>query len=438
MHYQYNQKPNTVFSEEAVQILNMISQRQYSVLIGRNNCGKSYILKTLAKKTGPQSSYIGPARYQNFNILGLYTPNSNRKGEKWKQLIQQISNEQHNFDNSPLNLQIAIAQLSDQQRSVLFSIIDKILGVKLTILHTIESNSMSQKYINCDNHNLSFTSSGFRLIMTLLTCLLDTDYDTFLIDEPELGISPEAQGILADFIFNREYRDLYFPHIKHLVLATHSTIFLDRQDIHNNYSVTKQEDMININETLTINDFNNIHFFLLGNRLENLYLPTCIILTEGKCDHAYLSKVLKTKFPNLQFSVMCSNGDSRMKEIISLAGNIFTDLQKSPYRTRIFAVLDKVHGTDVVETLKRAGLPDENIIIWSQNGIEYFYPEKIVDLIFGGQGGPLDINGDIISRNGITYKKWDLCEKVISLMNENTEFPSEISETLFKKISQLQ
>ncbi|EQD41488.1 hypothetical protein B2A_10645, partial [mine drainage metagenome] len=39
---------------------------------------------------------------------------------------------------------------------------------------------------------ISYTSSGFRLIATLVTSLLDTEYETFLIDEPELGISPEA------------------------------------------------------------------------------------------------------------------------------------------------------------------------------------------------------------------------------------------------------
>lgn len=47
--------------------------------------------------------------------------------------------------------------------------------------------------------------------MTLVTSLLNAEYDTYLIDEPELGISPEAQGILADFLFDRSHREKYFP-----------------------------------------------------------------------------------------------------------------------------------------------------------------------------------------------------------------------------------
>src|SRR6185312_13098478 len=150
----------------------------------------------------------------------------------------------------------------------------KLLGVELEWRQTVENNSMSQKYISCGGHNISYTSSGFRLITTLVTSLLDTDHDTFLIDEPELGISPEAQGILADFLFDRAHRAKYFPHIRSLVLATHSTIFLDRQHITNNHKVEKRGDVIFVEAVDNQIDFNRIHFFLLGNRFETLYLPS--------------------------------------------------------------------------------------------------------------------------------------------------------------------
>jgi hypothetical protein len=65
-----------------------------------------------------------------------------------------------------------------------------------------------------------------------------------LLEQPELGISPEAQGILADFLFDRTHRANYFPHIKTLVFATHSTVFLDRNHITNNYTVEKSGDAI--------------------------------------------------------------------------------------------------------------------------------------------------------------------------------------------------
>lgn len=67
-----------------------------------------------------------------------------------------------------------------------------------------------------------YTSSGFRLIATLLTSLLNSDCDTFLIDEPELGVSPEAQASIGWTFFDREHRAKYFPHIQTIVFATHS------------------------------------------------------------------------------------------------------------------------------------------------------------------------------------------------------------------------
>ncbi|MBE9048415.1 ATP-binding protein [Pleurocapsales cyanobacterium LEGE 10410] len=434
--YSYEQKPETTFSERAVQMIEKIKESDYAVLVGRNNCGKSFLLKTLTQSIGKESSYIGPARYNNFNTLGLYSPQRNKKDERFQQFIQQWQRQNQNFDNSPIHLQQAIAQLSDNQRTQLFQIVKDLLGAEIKIEYTIPENTMSQKYVSCDGHNISYTSSGLRLITTLVTCLIDDDYDTYLIDEPELGISPEAQGILADFLFNREVRRKYFPHIKRLILATHSTIFLDRLTLSNNYSLVKEGDVIDIKQTETISDFNNIHFFLLGNRLESLYLPSSIILTEGKCDHHFISKILELKYPDLQFSIINANSDNRMKEIVNIAGSLFTDLQKSPYRSRIIAVLDKVHDTSVKQTLIKAGIPEENILVWEENGIEFQYPQEVIDTIYG-QGNELEIKDDVVSKNGIEYKKWDLCQKVTNKLSLETEYKDELQQKLFATIERI-
>jgi len=433
--YQYDQRPATTFSAESSEVLKEIRASEYSVLVGRNNCGKSYILKTLTQQWGKTASYLGPARYQNFNLLGYYTPNRNRKDEKWRQFMHLWQQQQQNMDNSPVNLQQAIAELSDADRERLREIIKTLLGVDLDIRHTVDDNSMSQKYISCGGHNISFTSSGFRLITTLVTSLLDTDYDTYLIDEPELGISPEAQGILADFLFDRTHRQKYFPHVKTLVLATHSTIFLDRSHISNNYTVEKSQDTITVKRVSTQQEFNKIHFFLLGNRFETLYLPSLIVLVEGKTDHAFINKLLMLRYPNHQFSIINASSDSRMKEMLSMARNLLTDIQKSPYRDRIIAVLDSVHGQGLTQSLVSMGLKEENIVVWSQNGIEYLYPEEILAAVFGS-GGALAINGDVVSRNGTRYTKAELSEKVCTRLTASTQLANEFDEKFWSKVKQ--
>jgi len=415
----YNQRPPTTFSDPSKTLFTTIAESEYSVLVGKNNCGKSFFLKTLTQALGGKASYLGPGRYQNFNLLGYYTPNSNLKNEKWQQFSHSWNHQQQNIDNSPINLQQAIAQLSNDQRRSLSEIIKVLLGVTLEVRDTIENNAMSQKYISCGGHNISYTSSGLRLITTLVTSLLDTDYDTFLIDEPELGISPEAQGILADFLFNREHRAKYFPHIKTLIFATHSTIFLDRNCLSNNYRIEKNAEVITISPTRTQLEFNSIHFFLLGNRFETLYLPSAIVLVEGKSDHKFFEKVLSAKYPNMQFSVITANCDNRIKEILSIAKGLFTDIQKSPYRDRIFVVLDSVHAKGLPDELAAMGIPKGKVLVWPKNGLEYYYPPAVLDKIYGA-GSEIQIAGDDVSRNGITHKKAELADLVSGLVDKTT------------------
>lgn len=433
--YRYDQRPNTRLDAESQSALERIRDSEYAVLVGRNNCGKSFLLKSLTQQWGQSASFLGPARYQNFNLLGYYTPNRNRKDERWRQFLQQWQQQQQNIDNSPVNLQQAIAELSDQQRSTLIEIIDMLLGVKLDIRQTVEGNSMSQKYISCGGHNISYTSSGFRLIATLVTSLLDTDYDTFLVDEPELGISPEAQGLLADFLFDRAHRAKDFSHIRTLVLATHSTVFLDRHHIANNYVVTKVGDDIAVKPVTSQSDFNRVHFFLLGNRFETLYLPSAIILVEGKTDHSFIERVCLARFPNAQLSIVAANSDSRVKEILAIARGLLADIQRSPYRDRIFVVLDAVHSASLPEQLTQMGVQAENIITWPLNGIEYYYPPSVIERIYGA-GSTLVIDGDRVSRNSLTYSKADLAEKVCALMDASTPMHPEFDRLLLSKVTE--
>lgn len=433
MRYLFDQKPNTNLSENAQSALDVIRSSEYAVLVGRNNCGKTFLLKSLTHSLGESASYLGPQRYQNFSTLGYYTPNRNKKQQKWRDFNQQWQSQSQNIDNSPLSLQQAIAELGDKQRDKLIEIIEVLLNTKLEILHTVSDNSMSQKYISCNGHNISFTSSGFRLITTLVTCLLDEDYEFFLIDEPELGISPEAQGVLADFLFDKAHRAKYFPHIKTIILATHSTIFLDRLNIKNNFIVEKNGNTIDIKHVSNQLDFNKIHFFLLGNRFETLYLPSAIILVEGKTDQKYLSKILDIEFPGVQFSVINATSDSRMKEILHIAKDLFSDIQKSPYRDRVIAVLDKVHGKDIISSIKDMGFKAENILVWDENGIEYYYPTAIINTIFSSSD-PIQIKDDNVECNGISYKKAELVEKVLIHLDEHVVYPEEFKKKFLNKI----
>ena len=84
----------------------------------------------------------------------------------------------------------------------------------------------------------------------------------------------------------------------------------------------------------------------------------------------------------------------------------------------------------ITDTLKKKGVSEDRIITWSKNGIEHFYPEAIMREIFGGYG-PMNIQGDDVTMCGITKRKMDLVDQIISKVDTNTVYPEEFSRKLF-------
>jgi len=143
------------------------------------------------------------------------------------------------------------------------------------------------------------------------------------------------------------------------------------------------------------------------------------------------------RYPNSQLSVIAANSDSRIKEILNVAKGLLTDIQKSPYRDRIFVVLDAVHSASLPEHIARMGVAKENIITWPKNGIEHLYPPAILDEIFG-HGAEITIAGDIVSRNGISYNKGDLAENVVKRLQRDTVMHPQFEKLLLQPLEERQ
>ncbi len=428
--YGFDQRPNTTIEYENENIFEQLKSGPYSCVIGPNNTGKSFLLKNLVLQVGETATYLGPARYNNFNSLTPYAPQPSRRSKWWRQFRDQFNNQNQNLDNSPFNIQQAIAELSDERRTRLFEIVKDLLGVELSLELSNPRNEMSQRYISSDGHNFSYSSSGTRLVVSIITSLLDEEYTHFFIDEPELGVSPRAQGQLADFLLDAQNRQKYFPHASNIVFATHSSLFLDRKNIANNFIIQKSGDRVRVSKLNSLADFNQVHFFLLGNRLESLFLPSVILFVEGPTEEKYLSRILQTNYPELSVSIINATNDGEMKRYAHMMSQIFSDLQRSPYNGRIIPILDSVHGKGITDALRKKGISDDRIITWSKNGIEHFYPEAIMREIFGGYG-PMTILGDEVTMCGITKRKTDLADQVVAKIDSETEYPEEIRRKLF-------
>jgi predicted ATP-dependent endonuclease of OLD family len=405
-----------------------------TVLSGSNNSGKSLVLKWLKQTMGKTAYMIGTNRFYHVYHFSTGIRNPNELDQFESQFSSNLWSEEYNYEQNYIDLNRIIVGLSDHQRVSLFELCGRLIGASFSLERVQPDNELSMRYIDVDGQNLSVASTGTRLLMTILGICMDDRFETLLIDEPELGLSPRVQNELAAFLQDPSERLNFFPHLKQVILATHSHLFLHRNDLTSNYAASKDGSHITLSRVQTISDFHRLQFNLLGNSLEGLFLPSSIVFVEGETDQLYLERVLTLRFPARNVVVVQSGGNPKRK-LYSLKETL-GDLQKSPLRDRLFVVVDSVHAGGLKAELVEMGLRPENFIAWSRNGIEYFYRDQILKEIFGdADPSCLAINDDVVSLNGIEMRKKTLCQKVIRRVDRITVLPSELEDRLLTKVS---
>ena len=410
-------------------------QSPYTALAGPNNSGKSLALRSLKHTLGRNSYFVGTNRFYHIYHLSTSLRQTNELDQFESNFQSQFNDESYNHEQNVFDLARIITSLSDKRRTDLFTLCGALIGSTFSMKKVEEDNDLSPRYIDMDGQNLSVGSTGTRLLMTILGICMDDRFNTILIDEPELGLSPKVQSTLSTFLQDAVERRKYFPHLDRVFVCTHSQLFLSRSDITSNYVISKDGPRISLTRTQDINDFHRLQFNLLGNALENLYFPSAIVVVEGKTDFGYLDRVISVKFYGRRVTVIQSGGDVK-KKVYALKES-FGDLERSPFRARIFVVLDKVHQPGLSDELVRLGVLSANIVVWPKNGIEYYYPPKIMQSVFSctiEQIEQLSIVNDMVSLNGIAKTKNDLATEVIRQIDANTPLPNDLLDRLLQPL----
>jgi hypothetical protein len=74
----YTTPPPTTIHPDSRECYEWIKSAPLVILCGRNNAGKPYVPGKLLQEMGQKASYLGPARYTNFNVLTPHSPQQNR------------------------------------------------------------------------------------------------------------------------------------------------------------------------------------------------------------------------------------------------------------------------------------------------------------------------------------------------------------------------
>ncbi|GEO18704.1 hypothetical protein [Microvirga aerophila] len=161
-------------------------------------------------------------------------------------------------------------------------------------------------------------------------------------------------------------------------------------------------------------------------------LPSAIIIVEGKTDRRFLEALVSARFPDWRVLVIDSEGNvkRRVHELRTMLGG----LAGTPYEARTFVVLDSVHTRGTKEDLQNLGVPASNIVVWSKNGIEYYYPPTIMAKLFGLGTNELNqlviCDSDVVEANGFQRRKEDLCIEVCKQLTPDTEMADELEAKL--------
>lgn len=384
-----------------------------TVLCGPNNCGKTLYLKQLFYSAGHGSYLLSCNRFSHVDVLNTRQQEEAQYRGYYDTFIQNWYTSRQNTEDTEFKLEQALTGLRNAQREQLFKLCKQFLGFEVSLKRTQEDNEFSPYYVDLDGQNLRYASSGTRLLLTLLGTLLNDRFTTLLIDEPEIGLSPRTQAAVAEFLFDPESQNNYWPHLRMVYLATHSHLFLDRRQIRNNYSVQRTGRTIKVEQVGSIAQFHSLQFGMLGNQLESIFLPSAILIVEGESDIVFLTKVFTVHAPSRRVAVIRGGGDGGVLDKLNVLRETFGDITSSPYRDRVFVLLDSRHSARA-SRIESLGVSRDNLVVWSKNGIEHYYPIDLLAASFRcSTGDAIKIvfdQTDPIDFNGIRYSKKDLAK----------------------------
>lgn len=383
---------------------------QTTIFSGPNNSGKTFFLKHLYSFIGHNGYLVACNRFSHIDVLNSRERQESEHIHRYNNFIQTFESAHMNTENNDLSLDQILTGLNDRQRAKLFSTAGDLLGNKFEMVRTDPGNSFSPFFVSMDGENLRYGSSGTRLLISLLGILLDERFSTILMDEPEIGLSPRIQSRLAHFLYDAAQRADFCPHIEHLYVATHSHIFLDRNNYSNNFVVTKEGTQISARPIESISHFHQLQFNMLGNELESLFLPSAIVIVEGESDVIFFNKVLELHLPDKRVAMVCAHGEGEILRKLNFFKEAFGDVASGIYRSRLFVVLDKQISTSLDRIANQGVLP-VNIVTLSENGIEYYYPKKLLASTFRcdeDEVSNIRLELDTIEYNGIRHSKKEL------------------------------
>jgi putative AbiEii toxin of type IV toxin-antitoxin system len=352
----------------------------YQVLVGPNNYGKSSILQFIfVWAFRAAQSEIGADRVAlllpDRDFVNPTTQTAGRTLVAWNSdLVNQISGAPLTYDAPRGPARNELLSLLVNHKDFLAQM-NRLLGF-LDILGLPKPVLGGNQQINFENIVVYVQGSGLRSLLTMLASLTSPELKLICIDEPELSLEPRVQKALRDLLI-LEAKD------RLIVVATHSHLFLNRQDHAANHIVGRAA-----NGDVTVNRVNSeeqlfdIAFQLLGNDTEDLFFPGNYLVVEGASDQVVCEATLRLLgVPKTRVKVLSSGGITNVEPTLNAVLNSLKPLvpHDSPYSRRVVALIDKPTDKGSEQLAKLKTLLSDRFFQLDSASLEEYVPASLFE-----------------------------------------------------------
>ncbi|MEO7990926.1 MAG: AAA family ATPase [Chryseolinea sp.] len=369
-----------------------IKVKDLMIFFGRNNCGKTSIILGASHHFMNSGNfvmdYIGANRFEMSDTID--------PKQKGKVDLQVEGRKNRNtYSQSTENLGInAVHEFWIQDEETRFKIAkwlaENFEELKITKKEIDEFSSIPE--VTIDGRNPRFQGTGARMALGIIVQLFCPQVKFLSIDEPELSLEPRAQKKLFELVKQAASGIDGVPK-KKILIATHSHIFIDKENPENNYKVTKVNGKVKIEQIQEESELQNAVYDLLGSNPSDLFFPANIVVVEGRSDHVFLVGVLdllkKHRFvSNKKIVFHFVSGIERAKSgLLAVEEMLKTQSYMPIYHDKICGLLDAPNNnaaekiiTEIIDYFKDDG---SRFLILKKEAIEYYYPLTIISEIVG-------------------------------------------------------
>lgn len=346
--------------------------RGYQVLLGPNNVGKTAILQwAFAISFDEGADAVALLTADRTHVLSTTEPGGRSLALYNDQLVQQIRAGllSHETTTGPprneiFRLLVNHTDFQDQLNR-LVGFVER-LGLPRPRLRDAQN-------VHFDEIAVAFQGSGLRSALTILSALTDTRLKVICIDEPEMSLEPVLQKALRDLLIEESSG-------RTILVATHSHLFLNRQQRDANWVVTGHPGAVRAEQVTSDEQLHDLVFRLLGNSTEDLFFPGNYLVVEGASDQALCERVARLEaIPADRVKVLSAGGVASVLPATKALVHALRPLTvgDSPYAGRVVALVDSpATGKESTIAPLRETLGDR-LFVLTEASLEAYVPEEL-------------------------------------------------------------